>query len=66
MAVKAHSIRSKNGDLVRVAPYGRMKAIKVFCTECLGWDGHAKTDCTAPNCPLYPYRGKSLAAYGEP
>ena len=59
---KTHSIRHKNGDLVQVGAYGRAKAIKAFCSECLGWEGNATTDCTAPNCPLYPYRGKLLAA----
>ena len=49
---------------VEVEPYTRSKAIKAFCTECLGFEG-SPVDCTAKMCPLFPYRGRSLAAYGK-
>ena len=63
-----HRIRHKNygckGDqkLVDVEKWTRSKAIKAFCTECLGFEIHPK-DCTTVCCPLYPFRGKSLTAY---
>ena len=31
-------------------------AIKAFCLECVGWDRKEVSLCTAPACPLYPYR----------
>ena len=60
-----HQVKAKHGGLITVPGYGRAKAIKVFCSECVGWTGNPKKDCTSPTCPLYPYRGKSLAANGE-
>lgn len=63
MAEKVHRIRSRNGDPVEVAGYTRGKAIKAFCTECMGFSEHPR-ECTSPLCPLYPFRGKSLVAYG--
>ncbi len=59
-----HTIRGKNGQRVEL-PLTRAKAIKLFCTECLGYETHPK-DCTHTLCPLYPYRGKSLAAHPKP
>lgn len=37
---------------------GRSKpaAIRAFCAECVGWDREEVRRCTAPACPLYPYR----------
>jgi hypothetical protein len=58
MAIE-HTVRAKSGKLVKVKNYTRGKAIKVHCTECMGWETHPK-ECTDPNCPSYPYRGKVL------
>jgi len=65
-AAREMQIRSykADGSLVSVK-MNRGKAIKAMCTECLGYEGNAKTDCTSPNCPLYPWRGKTLAAWGK-
>ena len=30
--------------------------IKAFCLECMGWERAGVAECTAPACPLYPYR----------
>ena len=32
------------------------EAIKAFCWECVGWEWQEVNHCTAPACPLYPYR----------
>ena len=40
------------------------QAIRAFCTECLGWQGDPK-DCASVLCPVWPYRGKSLAYNGK-
>lgn len=58
-AHRVHRIKSRNGDLVQVGAYSPRKAIKAFCTECLGFETHPK-DCTASSCPLYPFRGKVM------
>ena len=31
-------------------------AVKAFCMECVAWDRREVALCTAPACPLYPYR----------
>ncbi|OQC56280.1 MAG: hypothetical protein BWX54_01484 [Verrucomicrobia bacterium ADurb.Bin018] len=36
--------------------YGRELAIRMKCTECFGWETDP-AECTAPLCPLYPFRG---------
>lgn len=33
-----------------------LKAIRAFCIECMGGQVREVKDCTAPNCPLYPFR----------
>ena len=32
-----------------------MRAIRCFCSECMGWEGSVEAirDCTSPECPLY-------------
>ena len=56
----SHVVRSADGGRVTFARYTRKLAVKVFCTECLGWEG-SPADCTAPLCPLYPFRERTLA-----
>lgn len=60
---KNHSIRTPEGGLMEVTLTPSL-AIKCFCTECMGWDSKPG-DCTAQNCPLFPFRGKSLAYRGK-
>ena len=31
-------------------------AIRLACLECVGWQPGEVRHCTAPDCPLYPYR----------
>ena len=38
-------------------------AILVHCTACMGWEGHEVPKCTAPNCPLFPYRLSAAQRY---
>ena len=33
-------------------------AIRVHCIMCMGWQESLVDGCTAPTCPLYPYRNK--------
>ncbi len=53
-----HTIRAKNGLLLTLR-LTRKLAMACFCTECLGWEDNP-ADCTAPLCPLYPFRAKTL------
>jgi hypothetical protein len=57
--LRTHTIRTKDGGK-RTLSYGRKKAIQLLCTECLGWETNPK-DCTSPLCPVFPFRGKTLA-----
>ena len=34
----------------------RKAAIRAFCLECFGYESAEVNRCTAPTCPLYPYR----------
>jgi len=33
-----------------------LQAVKYFCRECMGFNAAEVRRCTAPHCPLYPYR----------
>lgn len=59
-----HKIRHRDGGEVEV-DLTRDLAIKMMCTECLGWGEDHPNNCTAPLCPLFPYRGKSMKAILE-
>lgn len=57
-----HTVRSRDGGFADIEPYTRGVAIKVHCTECMGYEHHPR-DCTAVNCALHPFRGKSQKAF---
>lgn len=60
-----HTVRARSiNETVEIKNYTRGKAIKIFCTECLGWGDHPN-DCTSTLCPLFPFRGRTLMAYGS-
>lgn len=58
---KKHKIRTKSGKLLELE-LSRALAIKIHCTECMGYEGNPK-ECGIEECALYPFRGKSLKAY---
>ena len=58
-SVVTHTVRTKDGN-TKPLRMGRKLAVQAFCTECLGWEDEPR-DCTAALCPLYPFRGKTLA-----
>ena len=39
-----------------VSGRSKLAAIRAFCAECCGWQREEVRLCTAPACPLYPYR----------
>ena len=58
----------KYRGLYKRAMGGKSKsaAIRAFCLECMGWVGSEVRRCTAPACPLYPYRPGGSVERGEP
>jgi hypothetical protein len=54
MAIK-HTIRTEDGKQVEVS-LTPIKAIRTFCLECVMWQQAEVTRCTAPLCPLFPFR----------
>lgn len=56
-----HTIRHKDGGTVEVKNMTRNDAIKLMCTECMGWES-LPSDCTSRFCPLFPYRGRKLTS----
>ena len=53
MAIK-HMIRTFNGK--RTVSLTPIKAIRLHCIECMGFQVGEIEGCTAPLCPLFPYR----------
>ncbi len=39
----------------------RKAAIRAHCLMCMGWQPHEVPLCTAPGCPLYPYRRQAAS-----
>ena len=54
MAIK-HTIRTEDGKHVEVN-LTLIKAIRRFCLECMMWGVAEVGRCTAPLCPLFPFR----------
>ena len=45
-------VRAMDGGTVEIT-YSRKDAIRMWCTECMGWEGDPK-ECGCILCPLYP------------
>lgn len=60
-----HELRI-NGDeregLITIENYTRGKAIRLMCTECMGYEENP-IDCTSNHCPLFPYRKRTYMAF---
>lgn len=54
MAVE-HRIRKSGKGEVKLVKLTARRAIIYYCRECLGFETNPR-DCTAPLCPLYPFR----------
>ena len=54
-----HTVRTRDGGMKEIINMTPRQAIKIFCTECMGWDTDPK-NCTATHCALYPLRGRTL------
>ena len=55
-------IPTRQRPIFRRAWQGRSRkaAIRAFCLECMGYQSAEVNRCTAPACPLYPYREDRL------
>ena len=61
-----HTVRTNKEDgtgRVTIENYQRALAIRLHCTECLGFEGDPTKDCTSKLCALYPFRKKTFKAY---
>jgi len=54
MSIK-HRIRNEKGELMDVT-LSAIQAIRRQCLECMGFQQAEVPRCTAPNCPLFPFR----------
>jgi len=55
--VDKHTVRTKEQGYITLS-LSRARAIKLMCTECMGWETNPK-ECTDPHCPLFLYRGRT-------
>jgi len=55
-----HTVRTADGGTKEVKNLTRTLAVKMLCTECLGFEGDPK-ECTSPMCPVWPFRRRTLA-----
>ena len=55
MAVR-HRIRANGNGKTKIISLTARRAIIEFCKECMGFNANEVRRCTAPLCPLYPFR----------
>ena len=55
MAIK-HTIRANGFERTKEVSLTPIKAIRLFCIECMGFQLAEIPKCTAPLCPLFPFR----------
>ena len=48
-----------------IAGKSRKAAIRAHCLMCVGWVTEEVEQCTAPTCPLYPYRSTKAAKQAQ-
>jgi hypothetical protein len=49
-------LKEKQPSLVKRAEMSPLAGIRMFCLECVGLSRAEVVNCTAPSCPLYPFR----------
>lgn len=56
-------VPAKYRKLYRRAMGGKSRkaAVRVHCLMCVGWQEREIDRCTAPGCPLYPYRSTNAS-----
>ena len=51
-----HAIRINEKGKIKTIRLTPIKAIRLNCIECMGYQSALIKDCTSNMCPLYPYR----------
>lgn len=59
-----HTIRHGDGGTIEIKNYTRTLAIKLMCSECMGFESDVK-GCTDFKCPLFPFRGKKICTFNR-
>lgn len=56
--MKRDDVPTPNRAMYDLAMSGKSRkaAIRVHCVMCMGWQIQEVARCTAPSCPLFPYR----------
>jgi hypothetical protein len=55
MSIK-HQIRDRKVGRTKTVNLTPLSAIRAFCFECTGYNYYEVEKCTAPLCPLFPFR----------
>lgn len=53
----SHVVLCGDGKFKQIDNYTTLKAIKIMCTECMGFECDPRKECTSKKCPLYPFVG---------
>lgn len=53
----SHKVLCGDEKFKIIENYTPLKAIKIMCTECMGFECDPRKECTSKKCPLYPYKG---------
>ena len=55
MALK-HTVRRDGKGKTKVVDLTPLKAIRLHCVECMGFQKSLVNECSSTLCPLHPYR----------
>lgn len=53
-----HTVRHRDGGTVTIERYSRTKAIKLWCSECMGFEEDV-LECTDKKCPFFPFKRRT-------
>jgi len=65
MAIR-HTIRRDGKGNTKTVSLTPIKALRAFCFECVGFNKYEVEKCTAPLCPLYPFRNRGATKGTRP
>lgn len=53
----SHIVLCGDGKFKQIDNFSMPKAIKIKCTDCMGYECDPRKECTDKKCALYPFRG---------
>lgn len=62
---RSHTVRMGDGTQKEIPRYTRVVAMKIFCTECMGFQVAEVGRCTDTECPLFPFRKATRITQGR-